>query len=80
MLFLLRGARDAIVGLGDVVSLVVLLLVVPRLVVIAIGLEIEGRLDAAVRVGLGILDRRRDFQLRLFVTVHRRPSATRSRA
>ena len=64
MLFLLRGARDAIVGLGDVVALVVLLLV---LVVIFVGLEIEGRLDAAVRVRLGILDRRRDFQLRLFL-------------
>ena len=52
MLFLLRGARDTIVGLGDVVALLVLLLF---LFVVFVGLEIEGRLDAAVRIRLGVL-------------------------
>ena len=74
------GARDAIVGRGDVVALVVLLLV-PRSSSPIVGLEIERRLDAAVGVELGILDRRRDFQLigRLR-RPPRPPSATRSRA
>ena len=72
--FLLRGcAGDAIVGLGDVVVLVALLVLL--LVVEVERLKIERRLDAAIGVGLGLLDHRLALILQLW-----RPLRSRRRA
>ena len=77
MLFLLRGARDAIVGLGDVVALVVLLLVPRR----RIRRARDRRSARCGRSGQARHPRQAPrFPTPALPRRHRRPFATRSRA
>src|SRR4029077_1603859 len=62
-MLLLRAPRDAIVGLGDVLVLVVLLVLI---IVEVERLKIERRLDAPIGVGLSLLDHRLALILQLW--------------